>query len=72
MGASIERNYQQRPAGALPGEDATGRSALLIAICTGVLMTRMVLGNSVLTARRPSDWSPTCGQPSTRSPCHPA
>lgn len=48
MRASIERNYQQRLAGALPGEDATGRAALLIAICTGVLMTRMVLGNSAL------------------------
>ncbi|HEY6492490.1 MAG TPA: TetR family transcriptional regulator [Trebonia sp.] len=48
MRASIERNYQRRLADALPGEDAIGRSALLIAICTGVLMTRMVLGNSVL------------------------
>ncbi len=50
MRASLERNYQARLADALPGEDTTGRSALLIAICAGMLMNRMVLGSTALNA----------------------
>jgi AcrR family transcriptional regulator len=50
MRASLERNYQARLAGALPGEDTTGRSALLIAICAGMLMHRLVLGSTTLNA----------------------
>jgi AcrR family transcriptional regulator len=50
MRASIERNYQSRLADALPGEDATGRSALLIAICAGMLLNRLVLGSTALNA----------------------
>ena len=50
MRESIERNYQRRLADALPGEDATGRSALLIAICSGVLLGRMVLGHTALNS----------------------
>ncbi|WP_432847440.1 TetR/AcrR family transcriptional regulator [Amycolatopsis sp. CA-161197] len=49
MRASIERNYQARLADALPGTDATARSALLIAICAGTLLNRMLLGSTVLT-----------------------
>ncbi|WP_326565970.1 TetR family transcriptional regulator [Amycolatopsis rhabdoformis] len=49
MRESIERNYQTRLAEALPGGDATGRSALLIAICAGMLLNRTVLGSTVLT-----------------------
>lgn len=48
MRESIERDYQSRLAGGLPGTDATGRSALLIAICAGVLLNRLLLGNTVL------------------------
>jgi AcrR family transcriptional regulator len=48
MRESIERNYQSRLADALPGTDTTERSALLIAICAGVLLNRMLLGNTVL------------------------
>jgi hypothetical protein len=48
MRDSIERNYQSRLADALPGIDATGRSALLIAVCAGVLLNRLLLGYTVL------------------------
>jgi AcrR family transcriptional regulator len=48
MRASIERNYQRRLADGLEGPDAVGRSALLIAICSGVLLSRMVLGHTAL------------------------
>ncbi|MEU3979423.1 TetR family transcriptional regulator [Streptomyces sp. NPDC026672] len=48
MRDSIERNYQRRLADALPGTDTTGRSALLIAICAGVLLNRMLLGHTAL------------------------
>jgi AcrR family transcriptional regulator len=50
MRESIERNYQRRLADELSGPDAVGRSALLIAICSGVLLTRMVLGHTALNA----------------------
>lgn len=50
MRESIERNYQRRLADALPGPDAVGRSALLIAICSGVLLTRLVLGHKALNS----------------------
>lgn len=49
MRDSIERNYQSRPAQALPGTDITGRSALLIAICAGVMLNPMLLGHTALT-----------------------
>jgi AcrR family transcriptional regulator len=48
MRASIERNYQVRLADALPGTDTTGRAALLIAICAGVLLNRTLLGHTAL------------------------
>jgi AcrR family transcriptional regulator len=48
MRDSIERNYQHRLADALPGSDAEGRSALLVAICSGVLLSRMLLGSTAL------------------------
>jgi AcrR family transcriptional regulator len=48
MRASVQRNYQARLADALPGPDQTGRSALLIAICAGVLLNRTVLGATAL------------------------
>lgn len=49
MRDSIERNYQRRLADALPGKDATGRAAVLIAICAGVMLNRYLLGHSELT-----------------------
>lgn len=49
MRDSLERNYQQRLAAALPGEDPAPRAALLVAICTGVMMQRLVLQNTALT-----------------------
>ncbi|MFF7212893.1 TetR/AcrR family transcriptional regulator [Streptomyces sp. NPDC008238] len=48
MRDGIERNYQQLLADALPGERTAGRAALLVAICSGVLLTRLVLGNTQL------------------------
>ncbi|MBM9504416.1 TetR/AcrR family transcriptional regulator [Actinacidiphila acididurans] len=48
MRDSIQRNYQRRLADALPGSDTVARSALLIAICSGVLLSRMVLGHTEL------------------------
>ncbi|MFG3062219.1 TetR family transcriptional regulator [Streptomyces sp. NPDC048231] len=48
MRDSIERNYQRRLADALPGTDTTGRSAVLIAICAGVLLNRLLLGHTAL------------------------
>ncbi|SFE52200.1 transcriptional regulator, TetR family [Actinacidiphila alni] len=50
MRDSIEGNYQARLAAALPGTDTTGRSALLIAICAGVLLNRMLLGHTALNS----------------------
>ncbi|QRP47272.1 TetR/AcrR family transcriptional regulator [Amycolatopsis sp. FDAARGOS 1241] len=52
MRESIGRNYRTRLADALPGEDGadrTGRSALLIAICAGMLLNRMLLGTTAFT-----------------------
>jgi AcrR family transcriptional regulator len=46
----LERNYQRRLAEGLPGADAVGRAALLIAVCTGVQAMRNVLHDSVLPA----------------------
>jgi hypothetical protein len=48
MRDSIERNYQRRLADALPGTNTTGRAALLIAICSGVLLNRLLLGHTSL------------------------
>ncbi|WP_327232615.1 TetR family transcriptional regulator [Streptomyces sp. NBC_01317] len=48
MRASIEGNYQRKLADALPGADADARSALLVSICSGVLLSRMLLGNTVM------------------------
>jgi AcrR family transcriptional regulator len=50
MRDSIERNYQARLAGALPGADTTPRAALLIAICAGVILDRMLLGHTELNS----------------------
>jgi AcrR family transcriptional regulator len=50
MRDSIERNYQRRLADALPGTDTTSRAALLIAICAGVILDRMLLGHSALNS----------------------
>lgn len=50
MRAALEDRYQARLAAALPGEeDALGRAALLVSICSGVLLQRLVLGNTALT-----------------------
>lgn len=48
MRDSIERNYQRRLADALPGTDTMARSALLVALCSGVLLTRTLLGSTEL------------------------
>lgn len=48
MRDSIERNYQRRLADALPGPDAEGRSALLVAICSGVLLSKTLLGSTAM------------------------
>jgi AcrR family transcriptional regulator len=45
----LERNYQRQLAETLPGDDAVGRAALLIAICSGVQLMRNVLHNSALS-----------------------
>jgi AcrR family transcriptional regulator len=50
MRDSIERNYQRRLADALPGTDTTSRAALLIAICAGVTLNRMLLGHTSLNS----------------------
>jgi hypothetical protein len=50
MRDSIERNYQSCLAGALPGPDTVGRAALLIAICAGVMLNRMLLGHTELNS----------------------
>lgn len=50
MRDSIERNYQRRLADALPGPDTTSRAALLIAICAGVILDRMLLGHTELNS----------------------
>lgn len=48
MRENMERNYQRELAEALPGPDATARAALLVAICSGVLLQRLILGSSEL------------------------
>jgi AcrR family transcriptional regulator len=48
MRDSIERKYQRRLADALPGPDAEGRAALLVSICSGVLLSKTLLGSTVL------------------------
>ena len=48
MRDNMERNYQRELAEALPGPDATARAALLVAICSGVLLQRLILGSSEL------------------------
>jgi AcrR family transcriptional regulator len=58
MRDSIERNYQRRLADALPGTDAGGRAALLVAICAGVLLTRTVLGHTALNGDGSQDLVP--------------
>lgn len=54
----IERNYQHVLAGALPGERTAGRAALLVAICSGVLLTRLILGNTQLNQPETEDLIP--------------
>lgn len=58
MRDSMERNYQRRLAEALPGEHATGRAALLVAICSGVLTQRLVLGNTAFAGRSAEELVP--------------
>jgi AcrR family transcriptional regulator len=48
MRKAIENNYQRRLSGELSGPDVTGRAALLVAICSGVLLSRLVLGHTAL------------------------
>ena len=48
MRADLEGRYQRMVADQLPGPHAAGRAALLIAICSGVQVTRDVIGNSAL------------------------
>ncbi|MFF2521401.1 helix-turn-helix domain-containing protein [Streptomyces liangshanensis] len=48
MRASIEGDYQRKLADALPGADADARAALLVSICSGVLLSRMLLGNTLM------------------------
>lgn len=48
MRDSIERKYQLRLAEALPGADTMARSALLVAVCSGVLLIRTLLGSTAL------------------------
>lgn len=50
MRESIERNYQRRLAGQLDGPDTFGRSSVLIAICSGVLLNRLILGHNALNS----------------------
>ena len=50
MRDSIERNYQQTLADALPGTDTISRATLLIAICAGVTLDRMLLGHTELNS----------------------
>jgi hypothetical protein len=66
MRDSIERNYQCRLADALPGTDTASRAALLIAICAGVILDRMLLGHTELNSPIPRASSPTCTPLSTR------
>ncbi|MDX2701311.1 TetR family transcriptional regulator [Streptomyces sp. PA03-6a] len=54
----IEQNYQHVLAGALPGERTAGRAALLVAICSGVLLTRLILGNTQLNQPETEDLVP--------------
>ncbi|WP_285481478.1 TetR/AcrR family transcriptional regulator [Amycolatopsis sp. NBRC 101858] len=49
MRENIEGNYARRLAGALDGPDAEGRAGLLVAICSGVLLSRLVLGHTAFT-----------------------
>ncbi len=48
MRARLEANSQRKLAEQLPGDDATARAALLLAMCTGVRMFRNVLGDTAL------------------------
>lgn len=54
----IEHHYQHLLAGLLPGERTAGRAALLVAICSGVLLTRMILGNTQLNGPEAEDLIP--------------
>ncbi|WP_052488575.1 TetR/AcrR family transcriptional regulator [Streptomyces sp. 150FB] len=58
MRDSIEGDYQRRLADALPGERSDGRAALLVAICSGVLLARMILGNTQLNQSETEDLIP--------------
>jgi AcrR family transcriptional regulator len=59
MRVSIERNYQHLLAGALPGGERTeGRAALLVALCSGVLLTRLILGNTQLNGAEAEELIP--------------
>ncbi|MFD8078644.1 TetR family transcriptional regulator [Streptomyces sp. NPDC059718] len=58
MRGVIEQNYQHVLAGALPGERTAGRAALLVAICSGVLLTRLILGNTQLNQPETEDLIP--------------
>jgi hypothetical protein len=49
MESHIKANYQRELAESLPGDDAAGRAALLLAICGGVQLVRNVLHDPALT-----------------------
>jgi AcrR family transcriptional regulator len=48
MRTHLESDYEKRLVDALPGEDARARAALLIAICSGVQLSRRVLKHTAL------------------------
>jgi AcrR family transcriptional regulator len=48
MRKRLETSSQRQLAERLPGDDATARAALLLAMCTGVRMFRTVLGDTAL------------------------
>jgi AcrR family transcriptional regulator len=48
MRKRLEESSQRQLAERLPGDDATARAALLLAMCTGVRMFRTVLGDTAL------------------------
>ncbi|MFD3525004.1 TetR/AcrR family transcriptional regulator [Streptomyces sp. NPDC058653] len=54
----IENSYQHLLADALPGRQTDSRAALLVAICSGVLLTRMILGNTQLNGPEAEDLIP--------------
>ncbi|WP_432841176.1 hypothetical protein [Dactylosporangium sp. CA-092794] len=46
MRERLETSSQRQLAEQLPGDDATARAALLLAMCTGVRMLRSIIGDT--------------------------